>query len=84
MIDLLFVHPEHGRKGIGNELVAHSCALADEKGLPGIVEASPQGKSTYEKSGFVSQGPVTIISEKWPGRDDNLYYWMERKAQTTG
>lgn len=78
VIDLLFVHPDHGRRGVGKELVARSMAIADEKGLPGIVEASPQGKRTYESCGFVSKEAVTITSERWPGRDGNLYYWMER------
>lgn len=80
VIDLLFVHPDHGRRGAGVELVSRFCAIADEKGLHSIVEASPQGKRTYEKCGFVSHEAVTILSDRWRGRDDNLYYWMERKA----
>lgn len=74
-----FVHPDHHRRGVGRELVAKSCAIADERRLPGIVEASPTGKRTNELWGFVNKGPITITSEQWPGRPDNLYYWMERK-----
>ena len=55
--------------------------MADEKGLPGIVEASPIGLRAYESCGFVNLGPVKICPESWSGKPEHLYYWMEREAR---
>ena len=78
VIDILFIHPDHHRRGVGRELVAQARAKADERGLPSIVEASPAGKRTYELNSFVNKERITITHDDWPGKGDNLYYWMER------
>lgn len=81
VIDILFVHPDYSRRGIGKALVSQFCSIADSRGLRGIVEASPEGKRTYELCGFQSQEAVTVLDEKrWPGKPEHLYYWMERVA----
>lgn len=59
--------------------MAQTCSMADEWRLPAIVEASPEGKRTYELCGYVSKGAETIAPEGWPGRPEHLYYWMERE-----
>lgn len=79
VIDLLFVHPDFGRRGIGRALVACFCATADKRGLRSIVEASPQGKRTYELCGFVSKETVVVSAALWPGEPEQSYYWMERE-----
>ena len=79
-IDLLFVDPHYSHRGIGRALVSQFCHMANERGLDGVIEASPEGRRTYELCGFVNKGPVTISIESWPGKPEHLYYWMERKA----
>lgn len=72
------VHPSWGRPGIGRELLARACSVADERGLRTFVEASPVGKRTYEKCGFSSTETVTIGPARWTGKPEQLYYFMER------
>lgn len=81
VIDLLFVHPDHHRRGVGRALVGRTCSIADERGLNAIVEASPQGKRTYEICGYESKESVEIPPGRWEqaGKPVQQYYWMERK-----
>ncbi|KAK3045543.1 hypothetical protein LTR09_012886 [Extremus antarcticus] len=79
IIDILFVHPEYSRRGIGRELVARTCSMADRRGLKAIVEASPAGKRTYELCGYQSKEVVTIPPKQWTDKPVQLYYWMERE-----
>lgn len=79
VIDLLFVHPDFGRRGIGRELVAQGCTVADKQGLMSIVEASPKGKRSYELNDFESKETSIISFDKWPDKPEHLYYWMVRE-----
>lgn len=79
VLDLLFTGEKAQRKGIGRELVARVCRESDLQNLITFVEASPKGKRSYELNGFESKEAVTIsLPDKWPGRPEHLYYWMER------
>lgn len=51
----LFVVPAHQRRGIASSLISRGLSdLADHRGLPVYVEATPDGVAVYEKHGFVA------------------------------
>ena len=78
-IELLFVHPDFGRRGLGAELVARGCQLADDLDFVSYVEASPQGKRAYELNGFASLDTVKIALAQWPDKPEHLHYFMARQ-----
>ncbi|KAL9085061.1 MAG: hypothetical protein Q9165_007802 [Trypethelium subeluteriae] len=52
VLEVLAVHPESQRLGLGEKLTRWGCEKADENGLEAVVEATPAGKRCYERCGF--------------------------------
>ena len=52
VLDLLFTHPDHRRKGIGSLIMQWGLDRADELGLESYIEATKEGKPCYEAFGF--------------------------------
>ena len=49
---MLFVHPEHRRRGAARQLVEWGVHEADRLGLETFIEATDDGKPLYEACGF--------------------------------
>jgi len=61
-VGMVLVEPEHRGKGIGTKLLQAAIDYLDRAGIPTIkLDATPQGKPLYEKSGFVSEFEI----ERW-------------------
>ena len=61
------VHPDHGRRGLGEKLVRALCALSVERG-PGAVTLTtfrdvPWNRPFYERLGFAVQDPASLPAE---------------------
>ncbi|WPG98306.1 Hypothetical protein R9X50_00109400 [Acrodontium crateriforme] len=67
-LDILTIHPDHQRRGVGGALVKWGTDIADKLNVETIVESSRFGKGLYLKNGFVFQRDcVLVASEKWNG-----------------
>lgn len=56
-IDMLFVDPDFGRRGIASALLAHVIALGRAHGLPVLTTyASLTSRPVFERLGFVTKG----------------------------
>lgn len=54
------VQPEHQRAGIGSLLMKWGVERADSLGLEMFIEATPQGRNLYLKSGFRDAARVNV------------------------
>ncbi|KIW67088.1 hypothetical protein PV04_06361 [Phialophora macrospora] len=78
LVDNLYTHPAHHRRGAGGMLMRHACAEADARGLPSMLEASPKGIGVYEAVGFErfgeggndGSGVIWVDLERWEGGAD--------------
>jgi putative acetyltransferase len=56
-IDMLFVDPDFGRRGVASALLAHVIALSRARGLPASTTfASLTSRQVIERLGFVATG----------------------------
>lgn len=66
-IDCMYVHPDHGRKGIASRLIDHAVRRCEENGVGRMyVEASHCARPVFEKKGFriVKQQTVPLRGEE--------------------
>ena len=64
-IDMLFVDPDFGRRGVASSLLASVVALARQRGLPALTTfASLTSRPVFERHGFV------ITGERYFGEGD--------------
>jgi GNAT superfamily N-acetyltransferase len=70
---LLFVHPEHRRRGAASMLIDWGTRKADELGIEAFVEATDDGKPCYESHGFVYMNAFYLDST----RRNPSKKWME-------
>jgi putative acetyltransferase len=64
-IDMLFVDPDFGRRGVASALLASVVALARQRGLPALTTfASLTSRPVFERHGFV------ITGERYFGEGD--------------
>ncbi|KAK4695262.1 hypothetical protein P7C71_g2459, partial [Lecanoromycetidae sp. Uapishka_2] len=73
LIALLFVHPEHRRRGVARMLLDWGTRKADELGIEAFVEATDAGKPCYESSGFVYMHTIYLN----PTRRNPSKRWKE-------
>lgn len=52
VLSILYVHPEHRRRGVASRLINWGFEKADELGIESIVEATAEGRPCYEANGF--------------------------------
>ncbi|KAI6303667.1 hypothetical protein MCOR22_007383 [Pyricularia oryzae] len=60
-LSILAVHPQHGRKGIGKNLVQWGLDRARSDKKDAYLIATPMGKPLYERLGFVAIGDVPFL-----------------------
>ncbi|TLD15257.1 hypothetical protein PspLS_10693 [Pyricularia sp. CBS 133598] len=60
-LSILAVHPQHGRKGIGKNLVQWGLDRARSEKKDAYLIATPMGKPLYERLGFVDIGEVPFL-----------------------
>lgn len=70
---LLFVHPEHRRRGAANMLLDWGTKKADELGIEAFVEATDNGKPTHERHGFTYMNTLYLD----PTRRNPSKRWLE-------
>ena len=58
--------PKHQRKGAGSLLMTEFCKQADQTGHRSYVEASPLGKSLYERFAFETQDTFRVVIDGQP------------------
>ncbi|KAF1809883.1 hypothetical protein P152DRAFT_378068, partial [Eremomyces bilateralis CBS 781.70] len=51
-LTILAVHPKHQRKGVGAALLRWGIDRADALGIECFIEATPEGRRSYERVGF--------------------------------
>ncbi|KAI0970301.1 acyl-CoA N-acyltransferase [Xylaria arbuscula] len=73
---LLFVDPEHQRRGAGAILIKWGVDKAKELGLPAYVEASTTGHPLYLRSGFHDIDVQSINLSKWGKNANHTTYIM--------
>ncbi|CAG8962084.1 hypothetical protein HYFRA_00005127 [Hymenoscyphus fraxineus] len=71
-LELLATLPEMQGKGAASMLLKWGLEKADEAGLESYLEASPKGKSLYEKMGFEEKGRLVL-----PSPDDDAEEFVE-------
>jgi GNAT superfamily N-acetyltransferase len=69
ILQLLFTHPEHYRRGAGAMLIRWATQMADGLGLECYVESSIDGRNLYEREGFVGVKEKKFEMEEF-GRED--------------
>jgi ribosomal protein S18 acetylase RimI-like enzyme len=79
-LELLATRPEWHGKGAGSQLLRWGLERADEEGLEAYIEASPAGKSLYEKKGYREIGRL-VIPAKEKGGEDFVECFMLRDAR---
>lgn len=60
-LNLLFVHPDWQRKGIGKKLMKWGFETAQEERVPIIVKSSPLGGAAYRAAGFKSINDIPLM-----------------------
>ncbi|KAL9018593.1 MAG: hypothetical protein Q9185_004109 [Variospora sp. 1 TL-2023] len=71
LLEILFVHPSHRRRGAGSLLVEWGVRKADEMGVEAFVEATDDGMPLYAKYGFRKTDDIVLKGEL-EGMDDDL------------
>lgn len=52
-LDMLYCHPDHTRKGLANELLAHAEMVAHSEGMKRLfTEASELARPAFERAGY--------------------------------
>ncbi|TLS26554.1 hypothetical protein PpBr36_04073 [Pyricularia pennisetigena] len=64
-LSILAVHPKHGRKGIGRNLVQWGLDRARGEKKDAYLIATPMGRPLYERLGFVDIGEVSFLGFKF-------------------
>ncbi|TGO14931.1 hypothetical protein BTUL_0046g00190 [Botrytis tulipae] len=86
----VFTEPTFQRRGMGNALVEYGNKLADKKGLPIFMQASPFGFPLYTKHGFETVQCSDVDLREWaPDAEGNdkgygnyKFRYMQRLPQT--
>ncbi|KAF2140423.1 uncharacterized protein K452DRAFT_299766 [Aplosporella prunicola CBS 121167] len=71
LIEIMFVHPDYRRRGVGSLLMEWGVRMTDELGLPGFVESTADGEGLYKKFGYETVGTLNFDlsipnpSEEW-------------------
>ena len=52
VLNILFTHPSHRRKGVASLVMGLGLERADKLGLASYIEATDEGKPCYETFGF--------------------------------
>ncbi|TGO24599.1 hypothetical protein BPAE_0099g00350 [Botrytis paeoniae] len=86
----VFTEPTFQRRGMGNALVVYGNRLADKKGLPIFMQASPFGFPLYTKHGFETVQCLDVDLRKWApnakgndkGYGNYKFRYMQRLPQT--
>lgn len=71
MLNLLAVHPDCQRRGIGGALLKHGLEEAKKLGMPVWLEASPEGISLYKAHGFEIVEPVAWTLAEHGGTEED-------------
>jgi ribosomal protein S18 acetylase RimI-like enzyme len=72
-IDLLYVHPDHWRQGLGRQLLDHARSLSPQHLWLYTLQSNTQARAFYEKNGFVPERfGVSPPPESEP---DVEYHW---------
>lgn len=79
-LKLLHTHPDHKGRGAGSMLLKWGAEEADRLGLESYLEASPEGKSLYEKRGFEVLDTFVADFSKWGGPKEHGSALMLRPA----
>jgi hypothetical protein len=53
VLEIMFTHPEHRRRGAGTILMDWGVKLADQLGLESFIQASEMGKLLYLRHGYL-------------------------------
>lgn len=77
VLSILYVHPEHRRRGVGSMLIRWGFDKADELGLETFVEATAEGKPTYAANGFRYVDTFLMDAVK----NDPSPRWMELEKE---
>ncbi|KAI4150567.1 MAG: hypothetical protein L6R39_002250 [Caloplaca ligustica] len=80
VLAMLFVHPEHRRRGAGRQLINWGVREADRLGLEAFIEATDDGKPAYEATGFTYMG--TQYWESARRNPSEKWVELERYLQT--
>jgi ribosomal protein S18 acetylase RimI-like enzyme len=59
------VHPDFQGQGIGRELLAEICNLADKSSQDVYLESTPAGLKLYQKTGFESLGYIAFFDGEY-------------------
>lgn len=78
---LLAVSPAHHRRGAGTLLLKHGLEKADHFGLPVYLATGVNGRSLYERFGFVYQRDMPLNCFDYGGRSDGRHWCMLRAAK---
>ncbi|KAI0173196.1 acyl-CoA N-acyltransferase [Hypoxylon sp. FL1284] len=82
---IIFTHPDHRRRGVGQQFMDWGMKKADELGLEFFLDSTPYGRPLYEANGFVYieenvNIPMTDApDEKWKEVQDKVgpfTFWL--------
>jgi len=82
-VDLVACDPQYFRQGAGRALMKHIERITDEEGLPGFIEASPDGEKLYASVGFEFVGQFWTDYERFPDGWDKGANWRVRQGRET-
>ncbi|EZF31327.1 hypothetical protein TMEN_5795 [Trichophyton mentagrophytes] len=71
LLNLLAVHPDCQRRGIGGALLKHGLEEAKKLGMPVWLEASPEGFPLYKAHGFEIVEPVAWTLAEHGGTEED-------------
>lgn len=80
-LNALGVSRDHGRQGIGSQLLQWGMDRADESDTAIVIAASQEGEKLYARHGFKVLGRRTLLEDQVPGGVQQTYMIRMAKSQ---